>query len=84
MSSRWNIDGPLPDVKSSNLKNYLIMSAETFVKLIEEMVELKVQQHLAATLKVNPELAKVVGLKREADRRRLEQVRAELVQSLTD
>jgi hypothetical protein len=55
------------------------MNAETFINLIEEMVDLKVQQEAAAHLKLNPEVARLLAQKRETDRRRLEQVRAELI-----
>lgn len=58
------------------------MNAETFINLIEEMVDLKVQQEAAAHLKLNPEVARLLAQKRETDRRRLEQVRAELVRVL--
>ena len=59
------------------------MSAETFVRLIEELVDLKVQYHLANKIKTSPELAKLVAVKRETDRQRADQVRAELIQALT-
>ena len=62
----------------------LTMDNERFVKLIDEMVDLRVQQHTAAGLKVNPALAKILAEKRETDRHRLEQVRAELVQMLNE
>jgi hypothetical protein len=58
------------------------MNAETFVKLIEEMVDLKVQQEAASHLKLNPEVTRLLAQKRETDRRRLEQVRAELIRIL--
>jgi len=58
------------------------MNAETFINLIEEMVDLKVQQEAAAHLKLNPEVARLLAQKRETDRRRLEQVRAELIRVL--
>ena len=54
------------------------MSADTLVKLIEEMVDLKLQQHAEATLKPNAEVARLLQEKRITDRRRLEQIRAEL------
>jgi hypothetical protein len=54
------------------------MNAETLVKLIEEMMDLKVQQYAESHLKPNPEVAKLLMEKRETDRRRLEQIRAEL------
>ena len=60
------------------------MDNEKFVKLIDEMVDLRVQQHTAVALKVNPALAKILAEKRETDRRRLEQVRAELIQMLNE
>lgn len=47
------------------------------------MVDLKVQQHTESHLKVTPELAGVLHQKRETDRRRLDQIRAELVRVLT-
>lgn len=58
------------------------MNAENFVKLIEEMVDLKVQQEAAAHLKLNPEVSRLLAQKRETDLRRLEQVRAELIRIL--
>ena len=58
------------------------MNAETFVKLIEEMIDLKLQQHAQANLKASPEIARILEEKRFTDRRRLEQIRAELVRSL--
>jgi len=59
------------------------MSAETFVRLIEELVDLKVQYHLANKIKTSPDLAKIVAVKRETDRHRADQIRAELIQALT-
>jgi hypothetical protein len=59
------------------------MKPETFVKLFEEMVDLKIQLQLATSLKVNPELSKMLAEKRETDRRRLEQIRVELIQFLS-
>jgi hypothetical protein len=59
------------------------MNAETIVKLIEEMVDLKVQQEAATHLRHNPEVARLLAQKRETDRRRLEQIRADLVRLLS-
>ena len=59
------------------------MSAETFVRLLEELVDLKVQYHLANKMKTSSELARVIAVKRESDRQRADQVRAELIQALT-
>ena len=55
------------------------MTPESFVKLFEEMVDLKIQQHAELTMKTSPELARILQEKRETDRRRLDQIRAELV-----
>ena len=54
------------------------MNAEPVVKLIEEMIDLKIQQYAQSNLKDNPEIARILEEKRVTDRRRLEQIRAEL------
>lgn len=54
------------------------MNAEKIVKLIEEMLDLKIQQYAESVLKPNPEVARLLIEKRETDRRRLEQIRNEL------
>ena len=59
------------------------MHASTFIGLLEEMVDIKVQQQTEAHLKTTPEVAAVLHQKRETDRRRLDQIRAELVRILT-
>jgi hypothetical protein len=59
------------------------MSAETFVRLIEELVDLKVQYHLANQMRTSTDLARVVAIKRESDRQRVEHIRVELIQALT-
>ncbi len=59
------------------------MSAEAFIRLIEELVELKVQQQSELRLRTTPEVARVLGEKRETDRRRLEQIRKELERMLS-
>ncbi len=58
------------------------MTGETFVKLIEEMMDLKIQQLAESQLKLNPEVARILQEKRETDRRRLEQIRTEIVRML--
>ncbi len=55
------------------------MTGEDFVRLIEEMMDLKVQQYAESTIKANPEVVRILQEKRETDRRRLDQIRAELV-----
>jgi hypothetical protein len=59
------------------------MSAETFVNLIEEMVDIKVRQRGEMHLHVKPELARMVQEKRSDDRRRLEMIKQELARLLT-
>ena len=58
------------------------MNGETLAKLIEEMIDLKLQQHAQANLKASPEIARILEEKRFNDRRRLEHIRAELVRLL--
>ncbi len=58
------------------------MTAKYLVQLLEEMMDLKLQQYAQTQLKVSPEVALLLNEKRETDRRRLEQIRAELVRFL--
>jgi hypothetical protein len=60
------------------------MNAEAFAKLIEEMTDLKIQQQAQANLKASPEITRILEEKRVTDRRRLEQIKAELVRSLNN
>ena len=55
----------------------------TFLSLMEEMIDIKVQQQTESHLKTSPEVAAVLRQKRETDKRRLDQIRAELVRLLT-
>jgi hypothetical protein len=59
-----------------------LMHPSTFIGLLEEMIDIKVQQQTEAHLKTTPEVAAVLHQKRETDKRRLEQLRAELVRIL--
>ena len=59
-----------------------IMNADAFVKLVEEMVELKVRIQMEANLKTSPEVAKVLYQKQESDRRRLELLKTEMARQL--
>ncbi len=54
------------------------MNSETLPRLIEEMMDLKIQQYAETQMRPTPEVAKILQEKRETDRRRLEQIRAEL------
>jgi hypothetical protein len=58
------------------------MHPSTFIGLLEEMIDIKVQQQTEAHMKPSAEVAAVLHQKRETDRRRLEQIRAELVRIL--
>ncbi len=58
------------------------MTAEYLVRLLEEMMDLKVQQYAESQLKVTPEVAALLHDKRDTDRRRLDQIRIELVRFL--
>jgi ubiquinone biosynthesis protein Coq4 len=60
----------------------LLMNAENLVKLLEEMIDLKIQQRAETNLKASPEVARILQEKRMTDRRRLEQIRVELVRAL--
>jgi hypothetical protein len=59
------------------------MNAESFLKLIEEMIDLKLQQQAQLNVKPSPEIARFFEEKRLTDRRRLEQIRAELLRTLS-
>jgi hypothetical protein len=58
------------------------MNAEALVKLIEELIDLKVQQTAQPHHKLSPEVARMLEQKRFTDRQRLQQIRTELVQML--
>jgi hypothetical protein len=58
------------------------MNAETIVKLVEEMVDLKIQHFAESTMKPSPEIARILQEKRATDQRRLEQIKAEMVRLL--
>ena len=59
------------------------MNAEMIVKLIEEIVDIKVQQQAERQVHVKPELARLLEEKRQGDRRRLEMIKQELTRHLT-
>jgi hypothetical protein len=59
------------------------MNAESFLKLIKEMIDLKLQQQAQLNVKPSPEIARFFEEKRLTDRRRLEQIRAELLRTLS-
>jgi hypothetical protein len=55
----------------------------TFLGLLEEMIDIKVQQQTESHLKTTPEVAAVLHQKRETDKRRLDQIRAELLRLMS-
>ena len=58
------------------------MTAESWVQLMEEMMDIKIQQFAESSMKVSADVARILVEKRETDRRRLEQIRTELVRTL--
>ena len=58
------------------------MTAEAWVHLIEELIDLKLARFAEANMKLSPELTRLLQDKRETDRQRLQQIRAELVRTL--
>jgi hypothetical protein len=60
------------------------MTAENLVGLFEVMMDLKVQQYAESNMRPTPEIARILSEKKITDRRRLEQIRAELVRFLKD
>ena len=58
------------------------MTPERLIELIEELVDLKVQKYVEMNLKLPPDVTRFLQAKRETDRRRLDQIRAELVRAL--
>ena len=62
----------------------IFMTAESLVRLLEEMMELKIRSSVVpAHLKLTPDLSRMLQDKRETDRHRLEQIRSELVRFLS-
>ena len=59
------------------------MNTDASVKLIEEMVDLKLQQYAESQMRPTPEVARILQEKRETDRRRLDQIRSELARILS-
>jgi hypothetical protein len=58
------------------------MTAQKLVSMLEEMMDVKIQQYAETTMRPTPEVARILQEKRETDRRRLEQIRTELVRFL--
>jgi hypothetical protein len=65
-----------------NLLSLWAMTAEAMVQLMEEMMDIKIQQLAQSSMKVTAEVARLLQDKRDTDRRRLEQIRTELVRIL--
>jgi hypothetical protein len=58
------------------------MTAEAMIGLFEEMMDLKIQQNSESSMRPTPEIARILSEKKQTDRRRLEQIRAELIRFL--
>jgi len=59
------------------------MSAEDFVNMLEELIDLKVQQRTEIHLRTTPEISRILQSKQETDRRRLAQIKMQLAQLLS-
>ena len=59
------------------------MNTDASVKLIEEMMDLKLQQYAESQMRPTAEVARILQEKRETDRRRLDQIRCELARILS-
>jgi hypothetical protein len=59
------------------------MNAEMIVKLVEELVDIKMHQQAEMHLRTKPELAQLLEQKRIGDLRRLELIKLELTRLLT-
>ena len=55
------------------------MQGNDLVKLIEEMIDLKIQQYTESHLKPTGDVARLLEAKRNTDRKRLEQIKADMV-----
>jgi hypothetical protein len=58
------------------------MTAEVWVRLIEELIDLKLARFAETNMKLSPDLTRLLQDKRETDRQRLQQIRVELVRTL--
>jgi hypothetical protein len=63
-------------------KRRMFMTAQSLICLIEEMMDLKVRQYAESQMKLTPEVAPLLREKRETDKKRLEQIKRELVRFL--
>ena len=60
------------------------MKAESIVALIGELVDIKVRQQQDRNIKSNPAVAKLLEQKRSTDRRRIDEINAELTRLLSE
>jgi hypothetical protein len=58
------------------------MTAKNLIRLLEEMMEIKIRYYAPLHTKLNPEVAKLLNEKRSEDQERLGEIREELVQFL--
>jgi|ERR1041385_4876623 hypothetical protein len=58
------------------------MTAEAWVRLIEEMIDLKLARFAETNMKLSPDLTRLLQDKRDTDRQRLHQIRTELARAV--
>ena len=63
-------------------KGQFMNDSSSSVRLLEEMMDLKLQQYAETQMRPTPEVARILHEKRETDRRRLDQIRTELARIL--
>jgi hypothetical protein len=55
------------------------MSPNQFVGFLEELIDIKIRNYAETQVKARPEVSRLLQEKREEDRRRVEEIRRELV-----
>ncbi len=58
------------------------MTAQNLIRLLEEMMEIKIRHYTPLHMKLNPEVARLLNEKRSEDLERLGEIRDELVRFL--
>jgi hypothetical protein len=64
------------------LLSRLAMTAEALVQLMEEMMDIKIHLLANSSMKLSPEVGRILLEKRDTDKRRLEQIRTEMIRIL--
>ena len=58
------------------------MTAEALVQLMEEMMDIKIHLLAQSSMKLSPDVARILHEKRDTDKRRLEHIRTEMIRIL--